>query len=72
MFLLLPVAPAIVVVSISSKDSTKKDSVAPWKIKYGALVLNNVDFTYRLSDLLTKVYQLFTEVKKLKVEMLNN
>jgi hypothetical protein len=31
-----------------------------------------IDFTYRLSDLLTKVYQLFTEVKKLKVEMLNN
>lgn len=32
----------------SSKDTTKPDSVAPWKIKYGALVLNNVDFTYRL------------------------
>lgn len=32
----------------SSKDTTKPDSVAPWKIKYGALTLNNVDFTYRL------------------------
>ena len=41
----------------SSKDSTKKDSVAPWKIKYGALVLNNVDFTYRLLRDTIKVAQ---------------
>ncbi len=32
----------------SSKDTTKPDSLAPWKIKYGALTLNNVDFTYHL------------------------
>ena len=32
----------------SSKDTAKFDTVAPWKIKYGAIVLNNVDLTYRL------------------------
>lgn len=33
----------------TSKDTTNTDTAkSPWKIKYGALVLNNVDFTYRL------------------------
>lgn len=33
----------------SPKDTTQTDTTkSPWKIKYGALVLNNVDFTYRL------------------------
>lgn len=33
----------------ASKDTTPLDTVpSPWKIKYGALVLKNVDFTYRL------------------------
>ncbi len=41
----------------SSKDTTKPDSVAPWKIKYGALTLNNVDFTYRLLRDTIKVSQ---------------
>ncbi len=30
------------------KDTTKKDSTAPWKITYGNLILNNVDFRYQL------------------------
>lgn len=32
----------------ASTDTTKKDTTAPWMIKYGALKLNNVDFTYHL------------------------
>ncbi len=32
----------------SSADTSQKDSKSPWNIKYGALKLNNVDFTYRL------------------------
>jgi hypothetical protein len=32
----------------ASTDTTKKNTTKPWIIKYGALKLNNVDFTYHL------------------------
>ena len=32
----------------SPADTAKIDSTTPWKIKYGALKLNNVDFTYHI------------------------
>ena len=39
----------------SSSDTTKKDTTNPWIIKYGALKLNNVDFTYHLLRDTTRV-----------------
>lgn len=32
----------------SSADTTRTDTANAWTVKYGALMLNNVDFTYRL------------------------
>ena len=38
-------------------DTTKKDTIDSWTIKYGALKLNNINFTYRLLRDTNKVNQ---------------
>lgn len=41
----------------SPSQKTKKDTSSNWKISYGKLLLNQVDFTYRIMDDTTKSFQ---------------
>ncbi|MFO0479668.1 MAG: translocation/assembly module TamB domain-containing protein [Bacteroidota bacterium] len=40
----------------SPSDTIKSDSIADWKIKYGALTLTNIDFTYKIIGDTSKIY----------------